>query len=236
VRSGSEVGPISLDVAEGETVGLAGLVGSGRSELLLVLAGYRPLTAGELTFDGSPVGRLTPLAAMRRGIAFVPSDRKVDGLVLSLSVAENLMMVRTAGRSRLRRPSGDQLRDLEAILAAYHIKVPSLDAPVSTLSGGNQQKVMLAKWLSCGPRLILLEEPTRGVDVSAKAEIYGLIEAAKRAGCAVIVSSSENDELRELCDRVVVMARGRAVAELDREDATDAEIAHHSMGSNAVAA
>jgi ABC-type sugar transport system ATPase subunit len=233
--AGPDLGPVTLDVSPGETVGIAGLVGSGRSRLLLALAGYTELTAGSLSFDGRPVGELTPAQAMARGIAFIPSDRKRDGLVLGAGVAENLTMVRTANRSRLARPRRNSAV-MQDIVDSYRIKAPSLEAPVSTLSGGNQQKVMLAKWLSCGPRLVLLDEPTRGVDVGAKAEIYRLIEEAKRQGCAVVVSSSENDELRELSNRVVVMAHGHVVTELRPEEATDAAIAFHAMGSGSLAA
>jgi ABC-type sugar transport system ATPase subunit len=230
-----DLGPITLDVAPGETVGVAGLVGSGRGRLLHALAGYSQTTGGTLTFEGARVGDLSPVQAMERGIAFIPSDRKVDGLVLIASIGENLGMVRTAGRSRFARPTRDAAGP-QAIVDAYRIKASSLDAPVSTLSGGNQQKVMLAKWLSCAPRLVLLDEPTRGVDVAAKAEIYRLIDEAKRQGCAVVVSSSENDELREVADRIIVMSHGRIVAELRPDEATDAAIAFHAMGSGSRAA
>jgi len=201
-RCRDEVGPISLDVSPGETIGVAGLVGSGRSALLQVLAGYSDLSEGTVTFEGRSVRQLTPAGAMARGIAFIPSDRKTEGLVLIAGVGENLSMVQSATSSRFALPRRNAAQQAETV-DRYRIKAPSLEAPVSALSGGNQQKVMLAKWMRCDPRLILLDEPTRGVDVGSKADIYRLIEEAADRGAAVIVSSSENDELREATDAAI---------------------------------
>ncbi len=229
------LGPLTLELMPGETLGIAGLVGSGRSRLLEALAGYIDLTSGSVAFEGEAVESLSPAMAMARGIAFVPSDRKTEGLVLIAGVAENLGMVDSARRSRFARPSRDTAEQRD-IVERYRIKIPSLDAPVATLSGGNQQKVMLAKWLRCDPRLILLDEPTRGVDVGSKADIYRLIEEAAGKGAAVVVSSSENDELREVADRILVLSHGRIAAELAPDEATDAAIAFHAMGAGAEAA
>jgi ABC-type sugar transport system ATPase subunit len=221
---------VDLDVAPGEIVGLAGLVGAGRSELLEALFGLRRLH-GTVEFDGRPVSYRGPYGAIRDGIAFVPADRKQQGLVLTMSVRANLMMATTSRRARLRPPRA--ARELEAVrelVRGLDIRVPSPDAPVATLSGGNQQKVVLGKWLAASPKLMMLDEPTRGVDVGAKAEIYRLLTDAAQRGIAVLISSSETPELRTLCDRIIVMFRGRIVASLSKDDATEARIAHFAGG------
>ena len=221
---------VDLDVAPGEVVGLAGLVGAGRSELLEALFGLRRLE-GTVEYDGRPVAYRSPYDAIRDGIAFVPADRKQQGLVLTMSVRENLMMATTARRLRLRRPNASrELTAVRGLVRGLDIRVPSPDAPAATLSGGNQQKVVLGKWLAASPKLLMLDEPTRGVDVGAKAEIYRLLTDVAQRGIAVLISSSETPELRTLCDRIVVMFRGRVVASLAKEEATEARIAHFAGG------
>jgi ABC-type sugar transport system ATPase subunit len=168
---------------------------------------------------------------MRDGVAFVPADRKRQGLVLGRSVRENLLMASTSQGFRLRPPR--RARETAAVASAidrFSIRTRSPSASASTLSGGNQQKVLLGKWLATGPRLLMLDEPTRGVDVGAKAEIYRLLHEARERDVAVLVSSSEVPELLALCDRIVVMFRGRIVASLPREQATEARIAHFAGG------
>jgi ABC-type sugar transport system ATPase subunit len=221
---------VDLDVAPGEIVGLAGLVGAGRTELLEALFGLRR-SVGVVEVDGRLARYRTPRHAIRDGVALVPSDRKAQGLVLEMSVRENLMMASTAGLLRLRRPTA--ARELPAVNATVrdlHIRAHSHRAPVATLSGGNQQKVVLGKWLATDPHLLMLDDPTRGVDVGAKAEIYRLLRAAADRGIGTLVSSSEIPELLTLCDRIVVMFRGRVAASLSREDATEALIAHFAGG------
>jgi ABC-type sugar transport system ATPase subunit len=217
---------IDLDVAPGEIVGLAGLVGAGRTELLEAIFGLRR-GYGLIEVDGCPVSYRAPRQAIRDGVALVPSDRKAQGLVLEMSVRENLMMASTSSLLRLRRPStGHELGVVDATVRDLRIRAHSHRAPVSTLSGGNQQKVVLGKWLATSPRLLMLDDPTRGVDVGAKAEIYRLLRAAAERGIGVLASSSEIPELLALCDRIVVMFRGRVAASLAREEATEAVIAH----------
>ena len=161
----------------------------------------------------------------------MPSDRKAQGLVLSMSVRENLMMASTARMLRLRRPStATENHAVEATIRDLDIRTHSPGAAVSTLSGGNQQKVVLGKWLSTQPRLLMLDDPTRGVDVGAKAEIYRLLHDAAARGIAILVSSSEIPELLTLCDRIVVMFRGRVAASLGRSEASEAVIAHFAGG------
>jgi ABC-type sugar transport system ATPase subunit len=221
---------IDLELAAGEIVGLAGLVGAGRSELLESLFGLRR-AHGAIRVDGSDVSYRSPRQAIRDGIAFVPADRKLQGLVPEMSVRENLMMAGTSRRLRVRRPSTvEETAIVDEAIASMRIRAHSSRSTVSTLSGGNQQKVVLGKWLITKPKILMLDEPTRGVDVGAKAEIYRLLRDAADSGIAILVSSSENPELLTLCDRIVVMFRGRVAATLTRDVATEAMIAHFAGG------
>jgi ABC-type sugar transport system ATPase subunit len=222
---------VDLDVAPGEIVGLAGLVGAGRSELLETVFGLVRPSSGTIRVGGGSGLRRTPRGAMAAGVAFVPADRKLDGLVPEMSVRENLVMSSTARLARLRVPTAR--RELPIVRDAFErmqIRAHSSRVPVATLSGGNQQKVVLGKWLATRPRVLMLDEPTRGVDVGAKSEIYRLLFEAAEAGVGILVSSSENPELLTLCDRIVVMFRGRVVAQLSREEASEARIAHFAGG------
>jgi ABC-type sugar transport system ATPase subunit len=225
------VSDVDLDVEAGEIVGLAGLVGAGRSELLETVFGLHRPSAGSVEVDGAQASFRGPREAIRGGVAFVPADRKIQGLVQEMSVRENLVMASTARLARLRRPvARRELRVVRESFEGMRIRAASSRVPVATLSGGNQQKVVLAKWLATSPRVLMLDEPTRGVDVGAKAEIYQLLFDAAEGGLGILVSSSENPELLTLCDRILVMFRGRIAAELSREDATEARIAHFAGG------
>jgi ABC-type sugar transport system ATPase subunit len=221
----------ALDVAEGEVVGLTGLVGSGRSEVLDAVFGAGPRAAGHVEVAGEPFDHRTPARAAERGIAYVPNDRKRLGLVLDASVQTNLVMAVDAARRRLARPHRRRERAVAtAAMERFGVRAASGALAVGRLSGGNQQKVVLAKWMLTDPRVLLLDEPTRGVDVGAKAEIYRLVQRAQADGLAIVVSSSEVPELLLLCNRIVVMHRGGVAATLDRADATEARIAALSMG------
>jgi ABC-type sugar transport system ATPase subunit len=225
------VSGVDLEVEPGEIVGLAGLVGAGRSELLELVFGLHRPSGGTVEIDGSRVTFNNPRQAIAGGVAFVPADRKLQGLVHGMSVRENLVMASTSRFARLRRPA--TRRELSVVRDAFEgmrIRASSARVPVATLSGGNQQKVVLGKWLATSPRVLMLDEPTRGVDVGAKGEIYQLLFDAAEQGVAIVVSSSENQELLTLCDRVLVMFRGRVAAELPRPDATEARIAHFAGG------
>ncbi len=225
-----EFADVSLSVAPGEIVGLAGLVGAGRSELLETLFGLRT-ARGSVRVAGREVSYRHPRQAIHDGVAFVPADRKRQGLVLDMSVSENLMMASTARMLRLRYPSpAREGAAVQETIEQLRIRTHSPGAPVSTLSGGNQQKVVLGKWLMTKPRVLMLDEPTRGVDVGAKAEIYRLLLGAAQRGIGILVSSSENPELLTLCDRILVMYRGRVAASLSRSEATEARIAHVAGG------
>jgi ABC-type sugar transport system ATPase subunit len=226
------VSGVDLEVERGEIVGLAGLVGAGRSALLegLCGGGVRAVP-GAVEVDGRPVRVLDARSAMRCGIGYVPAERKTLGLVQDMTVRENLLMASGSRELRLRRPS--RAREMSLVgdaVSRLGIVAESVDAPVARLSGGNQQKVVLAKWLAIKPKVLLLDEPTRGVDVGSKAEIYKLLDQIKEDDVGILVSSSETPELMLLCDRILVMYRGRIVASLSREDATEARIAQYAIG------
>ena len=224
---------VDLDVAPGEIVGLAGLVGAGRSELLETLFGLHRPTSGSVDVNGERATLRNPRQSIRGRIAFVPSDRKIQGLVLEMSVRDNLVMASTSRLSRLRSPSArHELAVVRESIDGMRIRAHSARVPVATLSGGNQQKVVLGKWLATKPRVLMLDEPTRGVDVGAKSEIYRLLFDAAEEGVGILVSSSENSELLMLCDRILVLFRGRVAAVLSREESTEARIAHFAGGQH----
>lgn len=219
------VSNLDLDLFEGEIVGLGGLLGSGRREVLEAIYGLRPLTSGEILLSGKPIRNENPRLAIRQGVGFVPPDRKSQGVILPMSVQDNLAMAATSERRRMANPCGGAIEnECTATSKLLSIKA-ALNAPVQTLSGGNQQKVVLGKWLLRPPKVLLLDEPTRGVDVSAKGEIHRHLRDAASRGIAVLVSSSEYDELCELCDRIVVFFRGCVVATIPRNEATETRLA-----------
>ena len=221
----------ALTGGAGEAVGIAGLTGSGRTELLEAIFGMRRPSSGRTVVGGAELRHGHVGHAIEHGLAYVPGDRNSQGLVLSMSVTENLMMATTSRRMRLRVPSRSRERaEARALASTFGIVAPSSDAACRTLSGGNQQKVVIAKWMRGSPTVLLMDEPTRGVDVGAKREIYRLLADAREQGVGILVSSSETEELLLLCDRILVMARGRIVASLDRAHATEANLAHYSMG------
>jgi ribose transport system ATP-binding protein len=204
---------VDLQVRSGEIVGIAGQAGSGRTSLAETLFGRWPHT-GSVRIDGREVELPSPRAAMDAGIALVPEDRKRAGLVLTMSVRENLAMAswRRTSRKGLRRPAREATATTR-VAADLSIRAANLEVAASTLSGGNQQKIAIGKWLLNEPSVLILDEPTRGVDVGAKAEIYVLIEELARQGMAVLVISSELLEVIRLAHRVVVMAKGEVVGE-----------------------
>ena len=214
--------PTDIELRAGEVTGLGGLMGAGRSELARLLAGVDRPAAGRMELDGRPFAPAGVAAAVRAGVAYVPEDRKTLGLVLTLSVADNLALPNLPRLSRLGWVAPARVTALARDwMGRLGIKAASPAAGVATLSGGNQQKVALARWMATLPRVILLDEPTRGVDVGAKAEIHRLVRALAAEGAAVLVISSELPELLAVCDRILVMARGRLAGELAAAEASE---------------
>ncbi len=212
---------VSLSVDRGEVLGIFGLVGAGRTALLETLFGLRNESSrGDTFLEGRRVNINSPGEAIRAGIAFAPEDRKEEGLILKMTVAENTSLASLKKSERFFLLDSSLERDqVQGFIDRLRIRTPSLSTPVLNLSGGNQQKVILAKWLATSPKLLMLDEPTRGIDVGAKQEIYSLIEELTRAGLAVLLASSELPEIMRLSDRIIVMAEGRKTAEFSREDA-----------------
>jgi ABC-type sugar transport system ATPase subunit len=223
---------VSLTVRRGEIVGLAGLVGAGRSEVARVIFGADPFAAGEILVDGRPVHFRSPAEAIRAGVAMVPEDRKGLALFLEQSVRSNISILKLPIFAR----GGIVQRRRERALALeqsqrLRIRAPGIEAPVRSLSGGNQQKTVLARWLAMRPKLLILDEPTHGVDVGAKAEIYALVRDLARDGVAILLISSELSEVLALSARIVVMREGRVAAVLDREQADEHVIMLHATGA-----
>jgi ABC-type sugar transport system ATPase subunit len=216
---------VSFSVRSGEIVGLAGLVGSGRTEIARAIFGADEFDRGELVVDGQPIQIRSPREAIRMGIGLVPEDRKLQALVLSLAIRENLSLslldrlsrfgfVRLAGERALARRMVDALQ----------VRTPSIEQKVLNLSGGNQQKVVIAKWLALHPKVLIMDEPTRGVDIGAKAEVHSLMHQLAGDGVAILMISSELPEIIYMSDRILVMRQGRIAGELAREDATQESV------------
>ncbi len=217
---------VSFSVRRGEIYGLGGVVGSGRTEVARAIFGADRIDAGQLTIEGRPVRITSPREAVRAGIAMLTEDRKAEGLVLGLPVRANVSL---AILDRIARFFGfippERERSLaQDLIASLRIRTPGPEQLAINLSGGNQQKVVLAKWLAVKPKLLIFDEPTRGVDVGAKAEIYALIRALVAEGMAVIIISSELPELLSLSDRIGVLKRGRIVVELDAATTDEATV------------
>jgi rhamnose transport system ATP-binding protein len=230
-HAASGVRDVSLAVRAGEIVGLAGLVGSGRTEVAEIVFGLRPADTGQIRIRGAHVRIGSPSDAIRLGIGYVPEDRRRHGVVLEMSVAANASLASLNAVTQ----NGLIARAREAAAAAEFvdrlgIKTPSVWADVGTLSGGNQQKVALARWLATRPAVLLLDEPTQGVDVGAKAEIHQLIAELARGGLAILLISSELSEVLGMCDRIAVMHGGTVAATVDRAQATQDRILHLALG------
>ena len=212
---------VSMSVRAGEILGVAGLVGSGRTELAETLFGLTPADAGIVLLNGVPVTIASPAHAIRLGIGYVPEDRRQHGVVLEMSVAANVSLANLGAVSRAGLIDGAAERGAaERYVETLRIKTPSVSVDVGTLSGGNQQKVALARWLSIRPRVLILDEPTQGVDVGSKAEIHALMQTLVEQGVAIIMISSELPEILGMSDRIAVMQGGTIRGVLAREEAT----------------
>ena len=204
------LGPVDLTVREGEILGVAGLMGSGRSRLIHTIAGAQPATGGTMRLAGKPYAPRNPGDGTAAGIALIPEDRKQQSLVLFAPIRDNVTVGILRRISRRGVLGTRRVRaEATAITGNVKVRMQSVDQPIGSLSGGNQQRVIFGKWFAAEPKLLLLDEPTRGVDVGAKAEIYGLIDEARARGMAVIVASSELEELFHLSDQIVVLRHGR---------------------------
>ncbi|WP_097922230.1 sugar ABC transporter ATP-binding protein [Streptomyces sp. wa1063] len=227
---------ISVELYAGEVLGLGGLLGSGRSETAKALTGALPLDGGEITVDGKRLGRPSPAAAIRAGISMLPEDRKAEGIVPGLSVRENIVLAAMPRLSRggiVSRAKQDRVVDI--FMKRLRIKASSPEQKVGELSGGNQQKVLLARWLCLEPKVLLLDEPTRGIDVGAKAEVQSLIDELAREGLAVLLISSDIEELIEGADRIVVLRGGAVAGELAGDEVDESRLlevlADHTPGA-----
>lgn len=221
LRRAGRLNGVSLALRRGEILGIAGLVGSGRTELLRSISGADRFDEGEILVEGKPVSRPTPGRMRAMGIGLTPENRKEEGLVLNLNTRENICLASLSAMAwkGVIWP-GRQAPTVKRNIEELHIRVPDVEAPVSTLSGGNQQKVVLGKWLNTGPRVLLLDEPTRGIDIQAKQQIFNLVWDLSRRGIGTIFVSSELEELVDVCHRILIMREGRIVGEVSPDDVT----------------
>jgi ribose transport system ATP-binding protein len=223
--------PIDFRLDAGEIVGLAGLMGAGRTELAEALFGVRPVCAGEVRVDGRPLRLHDPQAAIAAGLLLVPEDRRIEGLILMDSVRHNISLPSLDRLNRLGVVSFGEERALAGTMCQrLGVRTPGTQQTVGLLSGGNQQKVVLAKWLCRTPRVLLLDEPTRGIDVGAKTEIYALMDRLAGEGMAILMISSDLEEVLGMSDRVLVMHEGRLAGELPRSGLTEEAIMHLATG------
>ena len=217
-----KIGPLDLNISKGEVLGLGGLLGSGRTETARMLFGIDLPDSGSVSVEASRRSISNPRRAIAEGLAFCSEDRKGEGIIPNLSVRENLILAMQGSRGAIRLVPHDEQEQLcDHYIAALQIKTPSSATPICNLSGGNQQKVLLARWLAMQPKLIILDEPTRGIDVGAKAEIERLVRSLRQKGMAVLFISSELDEIVQTCDRVAVLRDRKKVGELSGEEITE---------------
>jgi sugar transport system ATP-binding protein len=220
-----KVSDVSFELHEGEILGIAGVLGSGRSELLRAIAGLQRPTAGSLAVRGEQLTRWSVRGMIKRGIGLTPEERKTDGIVPLLGVDENIVLAdRRSVRSGPLLSPGKARKAAERFVGALSIRTPGVGVPIGTLSGGNQQKAVIARWLHRGSRVLLMDEPTRGVDVGAKAQIYDLVRSLAAEGVGIVFVSSELEELPLVCTRVLVLREGSITAELRGPEITEAAI------------
>lgn len=233
--SGSGVHDVSFQLHAGEILGISGLMGAGRTELMKVLYGALPKTAGEIKLNGKPIHNQTPQDGLNNGIVYISEDRKGDGLILGMSVKENMSLTSLDHFSQNGsiRHHSEQLA-VDDFILMFNIKTPSRDQQIGLLSGGNQQKVAIAKGLMTRPNVLILDEPTRGVDVGAKKEIYQLINKFKEDGLSIILVSSEMPEVLGMSDRILVMKDGSISGEFSREEASQERLLSAALGKSAV--
>jgi ribose transport system ATP-binding protein len=232
ICQGEQVKGISLSVNEGEILGIAGLVGSGRSETMRSVFSADRMQKGKILLSGNEIRLRSPWKAVKMGIGMVPEDRKQHGVILSLSLKENISLTNfkeITGHFGFINSKKERISTV-ALIDRLAIKTENEDQEVGQLSGGNQQKVVLAKWLNSNCRLLIIDEPTRGVDIGAKIEIYDLVSELAQKGMAIILISSETEELVGICDRIIVMRKGQIQGELRKDEFSEEEILRLSLG------
>jgi len=226
LNAGRMVRNVSLEVREGEIVGIAGLMGAGRTETTRAIFGIDPRESGEFFLDGSPVELDSPAGAIRRGVVLVPEDRKKDGLCVKLSIRENIALpnldILCNRLGVVNRRKEEEM--VEETRKSFSVRMPGADVPAASLSGGNQQKIVVGKWLARSSRVVIFDEPTRGIDVAAKVEIYNLMNRLKQQGIGVLFVSSEMPEIMGIADRIIVMCDGKVTGELDARGVTQEKI------------
>jgi ribose transport system ATP-binding protein len=224
---------VTLALRAGEILGLAGLVGSGRTELARAIFGIDRRLGGRITLSGQPLEITQPRDAINRGLYLIPEDRKQCGLLLDFSVAENISLANLRAYARAAIIQGNaEARNAEQQKARLNIKVPSVATQTSSLSGGNQQKVVLAKWLSMSPKVLIFDEPTRGIDVGAKGEIYELMRGLANTGVAILMISSDMEEVIGVSDRIAVMHEGRISGFLERSEFSEDRVLQLAVGKS----
>jgi ribose transport system ATP-binding protein len=225
LAAGHKVHDVSFNVRRGEIAGLAGLLGAGRTETARLVFGADPMRSGSLTLEGQPLAPREPVDAIRSGIGFCSEDRKLEGIIPDMAVAENLTLALMPQLAKAGIVDEAKQRAIvEKFIQRLGVKCSGPDQKIRELSGGNQQKVLLARWLAMNPKLLILDEPTRGIDVGAKAEIQTLIKELADQGLAVLMISSELEEVIEGSDRVFVLREGRNVAEFSHEEASESAV------------
>jgi len=226
------VGPVSFSVAAGETLGLVGLRGAGHHTVGRAIFGHTRIASGRLTLDGEPIAPQSPAEAMAKGVGFVASRRAEESLASNLNVRENIYMNPAASGKGVMEfiPRATELNEAQGAVRRFSIKAAGVEEPVATLSGGNQQKVVLARWMEAHVKLIILEEPTIGVDVGAKADIYHLLQLSLRQGLAALLISSDFEEVERICHRALVFSRGQVAAEIPGHALTIAALTSAASG------
>jgi ABC-type sugar transport system ATPase subunit len=224
---------VSFNVRRGEVLGLSGLVGSGRTSLAKTIFGAMPCSKGNMVMNNKSVHIKSPRDAIRAGIGYLPEDRKAEGVILNKSIAWNITLPALESYIRLFRINFlKERKDVLGFTGELNIRTPSINRPVQFLSGGNQQNVVFSKWLCADSKLYVFDEPTRGIDVGTKTDIYTIINRLVSEGNAVIVISSELPEILGICDRIVVMHDGKISGELTKEEATQEKIMYYAIGGN----
>lgn len=224
---------IHFSLRKGEILGISGLMGAGRTEIMRAIFGMDPYNRGEIKIDGKPVSIKNPASAAKEGLAFITEDRKDEGLVLDFSIRENMALTNLESFS----PNGivkekDEKQFVEMMIERLKVKTESQETAAANLSGGNQQKVVIAKWVGTSPKVLIMDEPTRGIDVGAKREIYNLMNELTDRGLAIIMVSSDLPEVLGMSDRILVIHEGKVTGELNREEATQEKIMTFATGGN----